>query len=194
MFDEIFEKLIMRGITSSNTALLCVDCQYGFTEECPDELPVKGTDEKWRNDLNKLAEEFKDSTFLVLASKDDHPENHESFEEWPPHCIQDTKGNELFISNYNKIFVKGTTVDTDSKSAFFTDSKSEETNGLDEEMQNNNIKNLVVVGLAAEVCVLETVKTAIDKGYKIYLVDSFVKSIDGKNNSEIFSDLKVNII
>jgi len=157
-------------------------------------LPVKGTDEKWRNDLNKLAEEFKDSTFLVLASKDDHPENHESFEEWPPHCIQDTKGNELFISNYNKIFVKGTTVDTDSKSAFFTDSKSEETNGLDEEMQNNNIKNLVVVGLAAEVCVLETVKTAIDKGYKIYLVDSFVKSIDGKNNSEIFSDLKVNII
>jgi len=53
---------------------------------------------------------------------------------------------------------------------------------------------LVIVGLAAEVCVLETVKTAIEKGYKIYLVDNFVKSIDGKSNSEIYSDLNINII
>jgi nicotinamidase/pyrazinamidase len=41
---------------------------------------------------------------------------------------------------------------------------------------------LVIVGLAAEVCVLSTVKTAIEKGYKVYLVDAFVKSINGKDN------------
>lgn len=194
MFDEIFEKLIMRGITSSNTALICVDCQFGFTQECPDELPVEGTDEKWRNDVDKLAEEFKESTFLVLASKDDHPEDHKSFDKWPPHCIKETKGNELFITNYDKIFEKGTTKDTDSSSAFFEDSETEKENGLDQELKDNNIKNLVIVGLAAEVCVLETVKTAIEKGYKIYLVDNFVKSIDGKSNSEIYSDLNINII
>jgi nicotinamidase/pyrazinamidase len=194
MFDQIFERLIMRGITSSNTALICVDCQYGFTEEMSDELPVKGTDEKWRKDLNNMAKEFKDSTFLVIASKDDHPKDHKSFSEWPVHCVQGTKGNELFISNYDKVFKKGTTKDTDSHSAFYEDFETKQENGLDEELQNNNIKNLVIVGLAAEVCVLETVKTAIDKGYKIYLIDKFIKSINGKDNSEIFSDLKVNII
>jgi nicotinamidase/pyrazinamidase len=194
MFDEVFERLIMRGITSSNTALLCVDCQYGFTEDQPDELPVKGTDEKWRKELDNLAKEFKASTFLVVASKDDHPEDHKSFNEWSPHCIKGTRGNELFISNYDKVFTKGTTKDTDSKSAFYEDFDSKSENGLNEELENNNIKNLVIVGLAAEVCVLSTVKTAIEKGYKVYLVDAFVKSINGKDNSEIFSGLNVNII
>lgn len=194
MYDEIFERLIMRGITSSNTALLCVDCQYGFTEELPDELPVKGTDKKWRKELNDLIKEFKESTFLIVASKDDHPKNHKSFSKWPAHCVQGTKGNELFISNYDKIFKKGTTENTDSYSAFYEDFESKKENGLNEELQINNIKNLVIVGLAAEICVLETAKTAINNGYKVYLIDKFVKSVNGKDNSEIFSDIKVSII
>ncbi|OQY10730.1 MAG: isochorismatase [Marinitoga sp. 4572_148] len=135
---KIIEKLKNAGINPENSAILCVDCQNGFTLRCPDELPVNGTDEKWIESVNEFLLEAKNNNYLIVASKDDHPENHVSFDIWPPHCIKGTYG-----------------------------------------------KKLAILGLAGDVCVLETIKTALERGFDIIVLEDFIKSVNGKSMKEI---------
>ncbi|APT75493.1 isochorismatase [Marinitoga sp. 1135] len=178
-----------------DTAILCVDCQNGFTLRCPEELPVEGTDEKWIEKVNEFIAEAKDIGYTIIASKDDHPENHKSFNEWPPHCIKGTYGNELFIKHYDFLVKKGTTENTDSYSAFYEDMETKNETELDKFLRENNFKKLIIFGLAGDVCVLATIKTAIKKGYDVAVIEDFIKSVNGKSMKEILDleKLKVNI-
>ncbi|WGS66048.1 isochorismatase family protein [Marinitoga aeolica] len=170
---------------SENTAILCVDCQNGFTLRCPNELPVEGTDEKWIKSVNEFLNEAKKNNYLIVASKDDHPKNHKSFEIWPPHCIKNTFGNELFINTYDFVVKKGTTENTDSYSAFYEDFKTKKENSLENILNEYKIKKLIVLGLAGDVCVLETIKTALERGFDIVVLNDYIKSVNKKNINKI---------
>ncbi|MDN5342711.1 MAG: nicotinamidase/pyrazinamidase [Oceanotoga sp.] len=170
-----------------NTALLCVDCQNGFTERCPSELPVKGTDEFWIKDINNFVKDIKKEGIKIFSSKDDHPKNHISFKEWPIHCVKSTFGNQLFIEYYDFLFQKGTSEEFDSYSAFYDDYELKKSNGLEERLRLEDIENLIILGLAGDVCVKETIKDALDKGFNVIVLKKFVKSVNKKQISENLS-------
>ncbi|MBM7558294.1 isochorismatase family protein [Marinitoga litoralis] len=178
---EIINKLKEINFIPENTAILCVDCQNGFTLRCENELPVKGTTEEWINSVNEFLNEAKKENYLIIASKDDHPENNKSFNIWPPHCVKGTYGNELFINHYDFLVKKGTTENTDSYSAFYEDINLKNSTGLEEFLKDHNIKKLAILGLAGDVCVLETIKTALEKNFEICVLDDYIKSVNEKD-------------
>ena len=78
--------------TLSTTALLVVDAQRGFTELCPDELPVPGGVGIVPQVNALLALPFA----RIDATQDWHPPDHRSFlgqadNIYPPHCVMNTR-------------------------------------------------------------------------------------------------------
>ena len=183
---QILEVIISQlKLLHNDTAVLCVDCQNGFTERCLSELPVEGTDENWIREVNAFLDLMKKNNFKIIASKDDHPENHESFKIWPPHCIKGTYGNQLFIDNYDHIILKGQDEDSDSYSAFYSDINKKIESGLDKILKDYKIKNLIILGLAGDVCVIATIEDALKRGYKIFPIKEYIKSVNKKDIKEI---------
>ncbi|GAB6188663.1 nicotinamidase [Marinitoga arctica] len=188
---EVIKRLNNLGFFSEDSAILCVDCQNGFTLRCANELPVKGTDEKWIESVNDFLLKAKNEKYLIIASKDDHPRNHKSFEIWPPHCIKNTYGNELFINTYDFLVKKGTSENSDSYSAFYEDFDSKKENNLENILNEHNIKKLIILGLAGDICVLETIKTALVKGFDVIALKDYIKSVSEKNMEEILESEKL---
>src|SRR4051794_22140177 len=95
-----------------NAALLVVDMQQGFTELCPDELPVPGG-LAILPCVNKLmALPWK----RVDATMDWHPPRHCSFfgqsgNLYPPHCVVSTPGAafipDLHTDRFHAVWRKG---------------------------------------------------------------------------------------
>ena len=151
-------------------ALLVVDVQNDF---CPGgALAVKNGD-KIIPVINKLMQRFD----LVVASRDDHPENAKHFESWPKHCVKGTKGAEfhpdLNISIIDQILYKGTGTEDDGYSAF-------QATNLDFEyyLKDKNVDELYVVGLATDYCVKNSAIDAAKKGFKTYLVEDAIKGVE----------------
>ena len=83
----------MNAIRLGESALLVVDVQRGFTELCPDELPVPGGLAIVAAVNELLALDWK----RIDASQDWHPPDHCSFfgrrdNLYPPHCVRGTPG------------------------------------------------------------------------------------------------------
>src|SRR2546422_5215523 len=103
----------------SQSALLVVDVQRGFTELCPAELPVPGGLEIVPA-INRLLEEL---WGRIDASQDWHPSDHCSFlgqrdNLYPPHCVAGTPGAEfipgLYAHRFHAIWRKGFHRDSDA--------------------------------------------------------------------------------
>ncbi|MFT5915974.1 MAG: nicotinamidase/pyrazinamidase [Flammeovirgaceae bacterium] len=149
--------------------------------------------------VNKLIPKFD----LIVATKDWHPEEHGSFAAnnegmkvgdmgklsgldqvmWPIHCVQDTEGaefvKELDMSKVDKIFVKGTDLEIDSYSGFF-DNGHKKATGLGDYLKEKNVKEVFVVGLAADYCVKFTALDSLGLGFKTYLVKDATKGVNMK--------------
>lgn len=146
--------------------------------------------------INKLQNHFD----LILATKDWHPFGHKSFasqhgkkpfqiidykgsfqELWPDHCIQGTKGSdfsaELDLSKISKIFYKGIDPEVDSYSAFFDNAHIRST-GLLEYLQNHNIREIVIVGLATDYCVKYSVLDAIQNGLEVIVIKDACRAVE----------------
>ena len=117
-------------------ALIIVDYQNDFNP--PDgALAVPGGD-AIADRLNELAAD--DRYEVVIATRDWHPPDHESFAEqggpWPVHCVQGTPGAELHPgldqSQVDAIVDKGQARDTEGYSAF-------EADGVNRLVQNSNV-------------------------------------------------------
>src|SRR5881396_1723252 len=106
-------------VTLSRSALLVIDAQRGFSELCPDELPVPGA----------LAVVEPINRLLVLdwaridASADWHPPDHCSFlgqrdNLYPPHCVGGTPGADFLLGlhteRFHAIWRKGYQRDADA--------------------------------------------------------------------------------
>jgi nicotinamidase/pyrazinamidase len=154
--------------------------------------------------VNKLLSE-KDWD-LVVATKDWHPEGHKSFASshdgknvfdvidlngvkqilWPDHCVQGTKGAELYEDlrgDYIDDFVvKGTNPDIDSYSGFFDNGRVFETD-LTDILDDNEIDIVYIVGLATDYCVKFTALDAFDLGFETYLVIDGVRGLDGAEDA-----------
>lgn len=169
--------------------------------------------------INDLMERFS----LVAATQDWHPRKHVSFasshagrrplEEidldgrsqtlWPDHCLQGTPGadfpRQLNPGPIAAIFRKGMDPAIDSYSGFFDNQRARQT-GLTGYLRGLGVEEIVLVGLAAEVCVAYTAADGLDQGFRITVVEEGIRPIDPETFREKkqqlvqkgvrFSDLK----
>jgi nicotinamidase/pyrazinamidase len=177
-------------------ALLITDVQKDFLPGGSLEIPES---DKIIPVINNLLHKFN----LIIAIKDWHPANHGSFASnhkdhqpgdiidlegleqilWPDHCVQGSPGAELSPrlnqSVIQKVFFKGTDPKIDSYSAFFDNGHRKHTE-LHNYLQKKGVTRLFVTGLAADFCVLFTVKDALQLGYETYLVTDAIRGVNIK--------------
>ena len=136
--------------------------------------------------LNALQPRFP----LVVATQDWHPPDHVSFARnhtgkqpgdmivhqgleqilWPVHCVRDTEGAafgaRLDTTRIDKVIHKGEDSDIDSYSAFFDNGGVAET-GLREYLQQRDVDEVCVAGLATDYCVKFSVLDALRLGFRV---------------------------
>lgn len=187
------------------SALLLVDIQKDFASDGT--LPVPDA-EAIIPAIDRLVHE---PFTVIVASKDWHPANHCSFvsqhnnkevgEEvivaglpqklWPEHCVQDTPGAD-FIAGWDsdkvdKVIRKGKDPDVDSYSAFFDNARRHAT-GLEEYLKEYSVQELIIAGLATDVCVRATALDALSLGFTTYVVREGCRGLDAAENA--FSEIQ----
>lgn len=156
-------------------ALVIVDFQNDFTP--PDgALAVPGGDAIAAH-LNELARSGEYD--LVVATRDWHPPDHESFAPaggpWPIHCVQNTPGAELHegldLNAVDLVLDKGQDPATEGYSAF-------QGTDLATIMRDHGIDELTVVGLATDYCVKNTALDALAEGFRVNVDPEGVRGVD----------------
>jgi len=179
-------------------AILVVDIQKDFTEAHDGALAVPGADHDYLEAVRAAVGKLKRAGFPVIATQDWHPEEHVSFHTshpegeifkphtladgrtqmmWPEHCVRESGGAELTLDPdvVNHTVKKGMDRGYDSYSGFRDDGGKE--TGLHGLLQKENIKTVVVFGLATDYCVLFTVKHAREHGYNVALIKELSRGV-----------------
>nr|CAH7337517.1 Nicotinamidase [Vibrio chagasii] len=170
------------------TAALDVDPQKGFTFLVP-ELPVAGGHEI----VEELNNNARFAKYRAL-SRDFHPLNGNWVTKvissigkkisgclrnldlyWPEHCVAGTKGAEILdglpdvITGYDFQVVKGTERDSHPYGACFTDLECKQHTGLIAQFKMWGVENVVIGGLALDVCVKETAIQLRNWGFNVVI-------------------------
>jgi nicotinamidase/pyrazinamidase len=167
----------MPPIRLAESALLVVDVQRGFTVLCPQELPVPGGLEIVPNVNRLLALPWA----RIDASQDWHPPNHCSFlgqrdNLYPPHCVMGTPGAEflpgLHTERFHAIWRKGFERDADAYAV------TAQHPGLAALLRTSGIRNIMVCGLATNICCFFAARDLRREGFDVSLVEDASAAID----------------
>lgn len=177
-------------------ALIIVDVQKDFCEG--GSLEVVGGQKVARRftDLLYGSATLADYT-AIIATRDWHISPQEHFasytgedpdyqDTWPDHCIADTYGAEY--SDYLELpaetvhFYKGQ--EAAAYSGFegtVMDQWNDREVSLDEYLKSCDITELDIGGIATDYCVKATVIDALEKGYEVNLLSSYIAAVDPEN-------------
>ena len=167
----------MRLGNLETSALIVVDAQCGFSELCPQELPVPGG-LAIVPAINRLLEL---NWARIDASQDWHPPDHCSFfgqrdNLYPPHCVQGTRGAEflpgLHSERFHTIWRKGFFRDRD---AYAITAQHPAFIAL---LRSTNIESVVVCGLAKNICVFYTARDLRKAGFQVIIADDASVGVD----------------
>jgi nicotinamidase/pyrazinamidase len=155
-------------------ALLIIDFQNDFT---PGGALAVSEGDTIAPKINALA--ASGDYDLVVATRDWHPADHNSFAErggiWPVHCVAGTHGAQLHPDlDRTKIDVvvdKGQAVGTDGYSGF-------EDTDLDELLRERGITQVTVVGLATDYCVKNTALDALKAGFQVTVDSTAARGVE----------------
>jgi nicotinamidase/pyrazinamidase len=133
--------------------------------------------------LNRYIALFDAHELPVFATRDWHPPDHCSFQRqggpWPPHCIAGTSGAafpvNLQLPGGTHIISKATMRDKDAYSGF----DDTQLNAL---LRCIGVLRVFIGGLAAEYCVLNTVKDALRHRYVTFVLEDAIRAIDTSLN------------
>ena len=159
------------------TSLLVVDMQQGFTTLCPKELPVPGGLEIVPKVNALLALPFA----RIDASQDWHPPDHCSFfgqrdNLYPPHCVAGTPGADfipgLHTQRFHTIWRKGFQKDSDAYAI------TAQHPGYTALLRYTGIDNVVVCGLATNICCFFAACDLRQAGFGVWLVEDASAGID----------------
>ena len=174
------------------TALVVVDVQNDFADPNGN-LYVSGGEEVVLA-ANREIEHAKEAGALIVYTQDWHPESTPHFAKdggtWPTHCVQGTWGAKL----HPDLVVEGPVVQKgvdggDGYSGFSVrDPKSgdETSTELERILREHTIERVVVVGLAKDVCVKETVLDAVRKDFETIVINDATRAV----NLEVGDDEK----
>lgn len=160
-----------------HAALVVVDMQCGFSELCPQELPVPGA-LAIIPAVNRL---LSYPWARIDATQDWHPPNHCSFlgqrdNLYPPHCVQGTRGAEflpgLHTERFHTIWRKGFLPDRDAYAI------TAQHPGYSALLRASHIDAVVVCGLAKNICVFYTARDLRQAGFQVIIADDASAGID----------------
>jgi nicotinamidase/pyrazinamidase len=158
------------------TALIIVDVQTDF---CPggslavpqgdDVIPV----------LNRYIEIFQKAGSPIYCTRDWHPDNHCSFRPhggpWPVHCVQGTTGAQfhphLNVPTDAVIISKATDPAVEAYSGF-------QGTELALKLQQQNIRTILVGGLATDYCVKHTVLDGLSAAFTVYFLSDGSRAVN----------------
>lgn len=158
---------------TDRSAVVVVDMQNDFAH--PDgSLFVAGGDEIV-GPINALIDRARSAGAFIVYTQDWHPAETPHFADfggmWPVHCVKDTWGADLCddLDVDGPIVQKGTNGEDGYSGFSMRDPVSGETmptelNGL---LVDRGISDVVVCGLALDVCVMATALDAVTNGYNV---------------------------
>ncbi|MCS7015165.1 MAG: isochorismatase family protein [Gemmatales bacterium] len=166
-----------RDIDFRKSALIVVDVQCGFSELCPQELPVPGALGIVPAINRLLALDWE----RIDATQDWHPPDHCSFlgqrdNLYPPHCVQGTRGAEflpgLWTQRFHTIWRKGYLRDRD---AYALTAQHPAYPAL---LHAAHVDTVVVCGLAKNICVFYTARDLSQAGFRVIIADDASAGVD----------------
>lgn len=190
--------------------VIVVDLQGDFTTYKNGSLAVEGTDEAYVNKVLKATQGLSAKGYPVFATQDWHPADHVSFFSnhpgkkpfeaiqiegrtqvlWPPHCVQDTENAGILLDKnlFKAIVKKGKDKRYDSYSGFQDDggAKTE----MNQILQKNDIKELIVYGIATDYCVKATAIDAAAAGYKVTVIEGLSKGVAPDTTAKALEEMK----
>ncbi|MFC1467440.1 isochorismatase family protein [Verrucomicrobiota bacterium] len=157
-------------------ALIVVDIQQDFCEGGALAVPGAGA---VLEPINTLIRWFQSRGYPLFFTRDWHPEDHCSFVDnggsWPRHCVRFTKGADfhpdLLIPEDAAIVSKADDSGKDCYSAF-------EDTELEVLLKDYAPARVVVVGLATDYCVKNTVIDACKAGFKVVVVEGAMQAVN----------------
>lgn len=179
------------------SALLLIDLQNDF---CPGGALAVQDGDAVISVANQAMQACRSLGIAVAASQDWHPQAHGSFAEnahaepwtlgeldglpqvwWPVHCVQGQPGADfhpqLDSQKIDYVVRKGQNVDIDSYSAFFDNAHRAATD-LHPWLQQQQVKRLIVMGLATDYCVKFTVLDALQLDYEVVLLAAGCRGVN----------------
>jgi len=190
--------------------VIVVDMQGDFTTWKNGSLAVEGTDKNFVDKVQKTTQELSAKGYPIFATQDWHPADHVSFYTnhsgkkpfeaikiedrtqvlWPPHCVQDTENAKILIDNslFLAVVKKGQDKQYDSYSGFQDDGGAN--TEMNEILQKNGIKELIVYGIATDYCVRATAIDAADAGYKVTVIESLSKGVAPDTTAKALEEMK----
>jgi len=190
--------------------VIVVDLQGDFTTYKNGSLAVEGTDEAFVNKVQKVTQELRAKGYPIFGTQDWHPADHISFFSnhsgkkpfeaiqidgrtqvlWPPHCVQETENAKVLVDNnlFIAIVKKGKDKKFDSYSGFQDDggAKTE----MNQILQKNGIKELIVYGIATDYCVKATAIDAVAAGYKVTVIEGLSKGVAPDTTAKALEEMK----
>src|SRR5262245_61766688 len=168
---------VMPTLPLATTALLVVDAQRGFTDLCPEELPVPGGLDivPCVNELLRLP------WARIDASQDWHPPDHCSFLErrdnlYPPHCVMGTPGADflpgLHTERFHAIWRKGFQRDRDAYAV------TAQHPALSHLYGAGGIRTVGVCGIATNICCFFSARDLRQAGFRVLLVEDASAGLD----------------
>lgn len=168
-----------------STALVVVDVQNDFAH--PDgSLHVDGGDAVI-GPINGQIAAARSAGATVVLSQDWHPEQTSHFVtgggRWPVHCVRGTWGAELHaeLSRDADLIIRKGTGGEDGYSAFGVEDPETGTTsptGLTAYLRERGIDEVVVCGLAADVCVRATALDALREGFATTVLWEATRAVD----------------
>ena len=170
-----------------DVAFIGVDIQNDFGHP-KGSLYVKGGEELV-NVAVGIVENFAEG--LVFWTKDRHPDDHCSFLVnggiWPVHCVKGKWGNNFLrglpVDDGDTIIFKGEDSNVDFYRAFFDKDSKKETE-LKTILQEEEVTQLFVMGLATDYCVKFTVLDALKLGFEVAVYLDGCRGVE-LNNGDI---------
>jgi nicotinamidase/pyrazinamidase len=165
------------AIELARSALVVVDTQRGFTELCPDELPVPGG-LAIVPAVNRLLEL---PWLRIDATQDWHPPDHCSFQGrrhdlYPPHCVMGTPGADflpgLRTELFHAIWRKGFRSDEESYAVTAQHPAFVQT------LRASGVRTAVVCGIATNICCFFTARDLRKAGFEVAMVEDASAGID----------------
>ena len=197
-------------ISTENTGVIVVDVQADFTELKSGSLAVPGSDAQYIRAVQRSTERFLQQGLRIYFTQDWHPADHVSFYTnhpgteplqvkeidgrpqvmWPPHCVQDTPGAMILITAEGpaQTVRKGIDPKYDSYSGFADDGGHK--TDLDDLLQKDGIKKVIVYGLATDYCVKATALDALSAGYKVDLIMDLCRGVSPDTTAAAIEEMK----
>ena len=195
-------------------ALIIVDVQNDFCEG--GSLAVEGGADL-ASEISELLETSRDLDFVV-ATQDWHVDPGAHFSEtpdfrtsWPVHCVAGSKGAALHrnldtedidayfrkgkfdaaYSGFDGLLAPEDEVAVGEREAHEAARSDEEAPvSLDDWLRENDVDDVVVVGIATEHCVRATALDAVNAGYNTTVLRDYVVGIDGDAIAEAVEELE----